>query len=465
MKKFKIILYFCIILLINPASLFSQDSQSEPRETREILVSGLIGVGETLLSNLVVMSFNIVYNELTGEFQWARPNQAAIRRNFSQPWEWEDTDGFFVNHPGHSIQGATYFNAGRVNNFSFYESIFFSLLGSSVWESLCESNHASINDFIVTVTGSLSIGEMFYRLYLEGRSAGIPPFVMALLNPTAVFHEYVTGWKPPNNGRNLYQLQYHIGASYSQIDSTLCNGHRIYSFNGFYPDFGVNIIYGNPFEQDSMIPFNHFELKVSYGTNFYNYMNFVIVSDGYLFSFSPIYTERSMMSTGLSMHWDYFSMGKFCIHDSTINLFSNALDWTLKYKHLLSPNAHISIKYHFGFTFMGVSEYFTPYLDRTLKNYSIGLNSKLMIIAEHNKIGKLEANIFGYIHQTIPGTSQITNGSVHWLITDITYSRQIMEPLSLGITGSFILERGTFENFPDTFKHNKGLKLFVAWNL
>jgi hypothetical protein len=37
--------------------------------------------------------------------------------------------------------------------------------------------------------------------------------------------------------------------------------------------------------------------------------------------------------------------------------------------------------------------------------------------------------------------------------------------LSVGITHSFALERGIFSDFPNTWKYNNAVKLFLAWEL
>jgi hypothetical protein len=415
------------------------------------------------------MVFNITFDLITGDTPWATPTTESIRRNFSLPWEWEDADGFKVNQFGHPYQGSTYFNAGRINGFNFYQSALFSTFGSFTWEVFGESNQASINDFITTVTGSLPVGEMLYRLYLEAHTAGVPASVAFFINPMAGFHRLITGWKPPDSGRNLYRLQYQLGTGYAHTNYDIngygYDGQKLYSFRGPYADIGFQAIYGNPFMQKSTTPFDHFELSLSFGLNYGNYVNLRFISDGYLFSFSPVYTDTAMVSTGLSLHMDFVSLGKFHINDSTIDQYSNALNWTLKYQHTFFKNLIFQMKAHAGFTFMGVSEYYSPGRNKDLKNYGAGLNSKFFFSLEHDKLGKLEKSVFGYVLLTYPGTSALSKGTVYWLFTDITYSHFISKHLSLGVTCSLALEHGTFGDFPDTRKYNHAVKLFVAWNL
>jgi hypothetical protein len=52
---------------------------------------------------------------------------------------------------------------------------------------------------------------------------------------------------------------------------------------------------GNSFEQGSVIPYEHFELAASFGVDTGNYMDLRIISDGYLFSFSPLNTASDRL--------------------------------------------------------------------------------------------------------------------------------------------------------------------------
>jgi len=455
MKKRCFIFLFLLLLLIPARVAFSQN----------IVVRGLLGSAETLFGNGAILSYNLAYSNLTGDAHWATPNIDALCGNFIYPWTWEPDDGFKVNQIGHPIQGSVSFSAGRVNGFGFYESIFFSMLGSSTWESLCESHHASINDFVTTVTGSITVGEILYRLYLEACAAGVPVPLATLLNPMAGFHRLITGWEPPNNDRNLYHLQYHIGMGFAQTSYSLSDrDEELFSFNGFLGELGFSLIYGNPFEQNSKIPFEQFEVAMSFGMDAGNYINIRFISEGYLFSFSPVYTDTNMMSTGLSLHMDFLSLGKFDMYDSTIDQFSNALNWTIKYQHLFPENTIFQVKFHAGPTFMGVSEYYSTDREKDLKNYGAGLSSKLFFTLEERNLGKFETSLFGYALWTYPGTSALSQGSVFWLFADITYSHLITKHLSLGITDFFAFEHGIFFGFPETWKYNNAIKLFVAWN-
>ncbi|MCL1928317.1 MAG: DUF3943 domain-containing protein [Treponema sp.] len=472
-----------LLLFVLTQPGFSQNSQeradteqyeeneqaSAPDESPAEVKSGtikrfLIASGETLLSNLVLFTYNI---SILGETWWAIPTYDSVYNNFTEPWMWEEGEGFMVNHLGHSILGNYHYNAGRVNGFNFYQSAMFTMLGSAAWEAVGENAYASINDFIVSSIGGMTMGEIIYRLYLETTSAGVPAFFRFILNPIASFHSLLTGWEPPDYGRNIHQFQTYMGASFVNIDHSIFNEveEEVYSFRGFLPEMGIKIIYGNPFLQESYTPYDHFELIFNVGVHLGKYVSLRLISDGYLFSFCPVDSEKNMMSTGLSLHLDYTNQGDFDGNCATIDHFSNALDWTIKYQHMFSEDFAFQIKSHAGFTFFGVSEYPSPPYSYTVKNYGFGTNEKLYIILDHKKLGKLEASIFHYTIWSNPNTSNLSKGTVNFIFTELTYSYFFNKHLSVNLNGYFAWEWGRFGNYPDTNKSNKSAKVYVAWDI
>lgn len=471
MKKICSTILLLALLFTHTRNIFAFDEEGEPAsdKSKEILLSGLIAGGETLLCNGIVMFSNILYYKTTGKQSWAIPTAESVKYNLTVPWEWEDTDDFIVNQIGHPVQGALYYATGRVNGFGYYSSALFSALGSVTFEAFGEANKASFNDLVTTVTSSFSVGEMFYRLYLEACAAGVPEFLALAINPTAGVHRFLTGWEPPNYGRNLYQLSLQAGMGYAETSYSLeGNEGGFFSYKGFFPHLGVNIIYGNPFEQESRIPYEHFELSMSLGMNPGRYMNIRVFSDGYLFSLPAAYAGKGKMSTGLSMHFDFVTLGKYDPGTSTINQYSNALDWTIKYRELVSKDTAFEMKAHAGFTFMGAGAYYAPEAMDEFKNYGYGLNAKLFLNFEHRTLGRLEMNAFGYVIRTFPfpAVTHFSEGTAYWFFTDITYSYRLSKHISAGISGSFVIEHGIFNGgFPNTEKQNSEAKFFLAWNL
>jgi len=444
----------------NEETLESNEHESTFADEDRITKYGLIAGTETLLSNVFLMSFNI----FIARESWAAPTGSSIYNNSTLPWEW-DNDGFMVNQLGHPYQGSVYFNFGRVNGFNFYESVFFSALGSFTWEKFCENNRKSINDFITTTSSSMVLGEMLYRLYLEADSAGAPLPFSFVINPAAGFHRIATSWKPPASKGNIYEFNTYIGMGWAQTNSSLLNSgtsSELFSFRGLIANMGFSTIYGNPFSQESFIPFKHFEFATYFGIDAGNYINVRLISDGYLFSFSPVDTDTSMMSTGLSLHYDYVSLGELQKYNSSIDQFSNAVDWTIKYQHLFSKNTTFKKKRHIGFTYLGVAESYSK-TEWARKKYGYGFNSKNITSLENNKLGKLEISIYNYIVCGFYNDSS-SIGNIHWLFIDSSYYHHLSKKLALGIADSFARERSYYKSsFYDTKKTNNEIKLFAVW--
>jgi hypothetical protein len=434
------------------------DSPSEPVEKKH----PLIAVGEILFTNLLLTNTNsYLFN-----FPWALPTIQSVRDNFTVPWQWEDVDGFKVNQLGHPYQGGVYFNAGRANGFNFYQSLAFSAFGSAAWETFGEAQHAAVNDMITTTLAAAPLGEMTHRLFLNAYGAGVPLPLAFLISPMDGLNLLLNRGSIKASGGNLYECSFYAGAAYSNLSYEEDGGKSLYSFAGFSGDLGFSVIYGDPFDQQSSVPYEHFELNASFGTNVVNHIDIRVISDGYLFSFSPVYTDSDALSTGLSLHFDFISLGELDKHDSTIDQSSTALDYTVKYRHLIREGLALSLKAHAGLTFMGVSDYYSPYTeDKSLKNYGLGSNAKLFFDLESQKLGRLSLSLFHYYLLTVPKTTAVSSGAVYWIFADISGFLRISEHVSIGMANSFILEKGGAAELPAVRKLSNTVKTFVRWNL
>jgi hypothetical protein len=115
-----------------------------------------------VLQTLAVnVAFNLV-NRLREPNDEFKVSLSSWWENLRYGLEW-DYNSFSINQFGHPYQGGLYFNAGRANGLSFWESMPLAALGSATWEYFGERNHASVNDFVTTTMGGIALGEMFHR--------------------------------------------------------------------------------------------------------------------------------------------------------------------------------------------------------------------------------------------------------------------------------------------------------------
>ena len=140
----------------------------------------VLGLVESQFTNALLH----VVNRAAGN-DFASVTAGSIRDNFTRPWQW-DQSLFRTNQLGHPYQGVFYHQAGRANNWTFYESAGNAVLGSAVWEVFCERSRASLNDLIITATGGAVMGEALHRLYYAAENLpGGPEPVPSVPSPGA----------------------------------------------------------------------------------------------------------------------------------------------------------------------------------------------------------------------------------------------------------------------------------------
>ncbi len=155
-------------------------------------------VGKALFQTTVVNVFYGFANLARGQ-DTAKVTPKTWWANMEQGWVW-DLDDFTVNQLGHPYQGNNYFNTGRANGLSFYESAAVTAFGSATWEYFGETNHASLNDFINTTLGGIALGEMFHRtawLIRDTRATGRGRLWSEIgataLDPVTGVNRFITG--------------------------------------------------------------------------------------------------------------------------------------------------------------------------------------------------------------------------------------------------------------------------------
>ncbi|MEN8005882.1 MAG: DUF3943 domain-containing protein [Candidatus Krumholzibacteriota bacterium] len=92
----------------------------------------------------------------------------SMSENLANGFEWDDNN-FSTNQIDHPYHGSQYFNAARGNGYTFWESVPFTFAGSYLWEFFFEVHHPSMNDWIATSVGGVTLGEMLHRLSMTVR--------------------------------------------------------------------------------------------------------------------------------------------------------------------------------------------------------------------------------------------------------------------------------------------------------
>ena len=155
-------------------------------------------VGKAFLQTTYVNVFYELANLARGQVT-ARITPKTWWANMQQGWVW-DLDDFLVNQIGHPYQGNNYYNTGRANGLSFWESAGVTAFGSGTWEYFGETNHASLNDLINTTLGGIALGEMFHRTAwlvrdtrATGRSRLMKEIAATAIDPITGVNRFLSG--------------------------------------------------------------------------------------------------------------------------------------------------------------------------------------------------------------------------------------------------------------------------------
>jgi hypothetical protein len=370
-------------------------------------------------------------------------------------WMWEDGDRFHVNQIGHAYLGSVYFASARVNGFNFYQSIPSVFLGAAMWEMFFEPEPA-YNDVISTTLSGVALGEIMYRLFLEVDSS--PSFGARIggffLSPSSSQSKIYNRPIRQKGGGNIYDLSLRLGAEKS-FASFPGHGKHEDSWKNPGGHIDVNVVYGDPFLQQSKRPYDHFELFAAFSMTNTSY-HAAIVSDGYLFSVNPVETDKKTTSTGISMHFDFYDASddfKDNVGYGNIPFSSSAVGWTVKHKYLISEKSHLEIKTHVNAVLWGASMYnmyesdssdvdYWVDIGDTRCTFGVGENIKLSFSLVHKKAGRLDFNAYGYHIFAIPvpfnsSEGERSKGNVFFLYSSVSYDFPFNERVGIGVKETF----------------------------
>jgi hypothetical protein len=123
---------------------------------------------------------------------------SSIKKNLRSKWVF-DNDPFSVNQFLHPYQGTVFFGLARSSGRDYWESLWYSIGGSLLWEIAGETSLPSINDLIATGIGGTFLGEPLYRMASLILQAGgeTPGFwremSAAVVSPPLAFNRLVLG--------------------------------------------------------------------------------------------------------------------------------------------------------------------------------------------------------------------------------------------------------------------------------
>jgi len=187
----------------------------------------LTAAGEPALAEVLPW----IYDRHIAKEDFARISWHTVSENWKAGFGW-DSNPFEGNESFHPFQGSLFFEAGRSNGFTYWESGLFALTGSLFWEFCMENARPSTNDLVNTTLGGMVRGEAQYRLaamLLDNTATGSERFWRevgaAVLNPMGTLTRLVNG----DMGRTFENPQdrlpdgflFSADLGYRRVDGTL----------------------------------------------------------------------------------------------------------------------------------------------------------------------------------------------------------------------------------------------------
>jgi hypothetical protein len=223
--------------------------------------------GQLMVVQLIPWSVNRFVRDL----EFARVGPESWWTNMTNPWLWDNNE-FLNNQFSHPYHGSLYFNAGRSNGYSFWESMLWSGGGSLMWELYGESWAPAPNDWFNTTLGGISLGEMLFRtstLTLDNTATGseraFREIGATLLNPNLGFTRLVHGQM---GAVNANPPDWRPGRIQAAIDVGYRSAGRKGGSETLDQTFAeLLLVYGDQVEDIDGKPFSTFRLNVGLASN------------------------------------------------------------------------------------------------------------------------------------------------------------------------------------------------------
>jgi len=443
----------------NEASISEEiGSKYKPRE-QKLYIDIPLTIAEITVINLVG---NVNWRLWGADSETAFVTTESMRHNLN-PKEWASwnfeigrgRDTFLVNQFFHPYAGGLYFASARSNNLNFYWSILSPVIGSLTWEALCEIESPAASDFLNTAAGGIAMGEIMHRLYIEFDKGGIVGKIgSTLLSPTDRLTAAIRGYGPEKGPSKIRESALTLGSSWINARFFENNDKLVSSWNTLSAFMGFDLVYGDPYTTHSKTPFDQFDLSTSLTVTIPLIYNFTIITDGYLASWIMADSEANQASNGVSLHFDAVVIDKGAIIDlnngrENLCFNANSLDYSIKWRRILSKSVQFSLKTHLGFSPWVITDYNRGITKDDYNQYLLGGNIKLFM--ELRQINEddgaysspknghvLSMSLCFYDTWDLPHTHSFDINTL-FLYSKIAYSFPLTNRLSLYAADNFML--------------------------
>lgn len=377
------------------------------------------------------------------------------RRNLAEGFEW-DPNNFETNMFMHPVHGNMYFNAGRTNGYSFFESSALAWAGSLIWEMLGENNHGAINDWINTSMGGIALGEVVWRssrALLDNRATGGArswrELAHVMINPVGGLNRLWRGemTRAGPNPDDRFPARF---------GSVIFFGFRSVA-DGADPESGrdvpyldVKVNYGDPFH-DLEHPFDAFTLNLQIDGSRIRPVGRLQV-DGTLYGKVLNESAWARHVLGVDQHYDYFN-------NETYTVGGQSFGVTLRSRFRLGQDLAIrTLVEPFGAAIWAVSSDYDQVAGR---DYDFGSGAGLRTRLQVNRSGVdvLSLGYTGVYSHTLNGA--VGNHVVH--MVSLGVRAPVFRRFGAAMEYVLFVRNSFYRDFDDVHERNPQFRVSMAF--
>lgn len=436
-------------------------------------------IAAMMLNNTLISS----YNRFVTNSAWAKVTMDDALHFYEHEMSW-DRDWYWTNFVLHPYQGSLYYMASRSSNLNQLESFAVTVLGSSIWEWFCETNEPSKNDMIYTTVGAFAVGEMLYRLSIEGSE--ISKLLGYAINPDSLFTTWVTGERPHGTTGNIHELSLKFSGGTARTYTTF---EKYFDSNSeVFPAFispEFNVVYNDPYGWDSNTPYSQFEFtmgaKVGFGSgegeSSYEeklMYDIYITSNGMIFSRAPDFGENKDTTIGLVFDYDF-------IWHSFVELSSLAPGFAIKQRIRHAGGSKTEWQLHLDALLLGTTDYYYWRRESSLSpqfnsspsgvacDYSYTYGAETVLKYKFtSKTGKIiDMDFHGYAMRVFKDQLQkgLDTGWELIGITSLNGEIPVTEKVNVGLGNQLYVKKTFYDFVPEIFQSMYTGSVFVRLKL
>lgn len=466
----------CCLILLFSFFVYSKDNNLFSYETNDTIVQEgephyLVALTGSFLPSAVCYS----WNNFILQAGWAKVDSDEMSTFYNRDLCF-DGDWVSTNFLGHPYQGSLYYMVSRSSNLNPFESFWVSVLGSYIWEFLCEANAPSINDMAYTTFGAFALGEMLYRLSYEAGSVWFP--LEYFINPMQLYaRPFVKDQNKIPSG-NIYEFTLYSGFGFGiGKDTFSTDKYNDINERYLFPlEMGLDVVYKDPYGHESLAAYDQFQMTLFGGIGPENGVsqekpleeivtyNTTLLSDGVLKTYAPEIKENIDTTIGFTMLYDYTwqNFYEFCSLAPAIAIkqrFNND-NWSFAYQCQL------------GYNILGITEF--NYYRRNLItdidfwrsfNYVTGLEGANKLEWKYGK-NTLTFNQRYFISRAFYDVKEDNfTGWDFYTLMKLNYEYSFTKMISMVFENDIYLKYSVLDDLPNYFTCYYNGNIFVKFNL